>query len=67
MAIYNRWGQIMYETDDAENGWNGRKAGKDCAIGLYVYVVTYEFKYQEETKSARGVLRLSDEPGNINS
>jgi gliding motility-associated-like protein len=42
MAIYNRWGQIMYETDDAENGWNGSKAGKDCAIGLYVYVVTYE-------------------------
>jgi gliding motility-associated-like protein len=58
MAIYNRWGQIMFETDDALTGWNGRKADTDCPIGLYVYVASYEFKYQEKTKSARGSFTL---------
>lgn len=38
MVIYNRWGQLQYETSDASEGWDG----KDALPGAYVWVITYE-------------------------
>jgi gliding motility-associated-like protein len=58
MAIYNRWGQLLFESDDAETGWPGMTGGKDSPVGLYVYVATYEFKYLGETNTARGSFSL---------
>jgi gliding motility-associated-like protein len=38
MAIYNRWGQMIFETTDVERGWDGRASnGKAVRQGLYVY------------------------------
>jgi hypothetical protein len=58
MAIYNRWGPLVFVTDNVENGWNAKLSGKDCAVGLFVYIATYELIYQEDTKSARGSFSL---------
>ena len=58
MAIYNRWGQLLFESYDAETGWTGMTGGKDSPAGLYVYVATYEFKYLEEMNTARGSFTL---------
>ena len=58
MSIYNRWGQILFETDNVETGWTGKLAGNNCDAGLYVYVASYKFIYQQETKSVRGSFSL---------
>jgi gliding motility-associated-like protein len=58
LAIYNRWGQLLFESDDAETGWTGITGEKGCPAGLYVYVATYEFKYLGETNAARGSFSL---------
>jgi gliding motility-associated-like protein len=58
MAIYNRWGQFLFETDDTETGWTGMSGGKDCPAGIYFYIATYEFKYLEETNTVRGSFTL---------
>lgn len=34
-AIYNRWGQKLYEWDDPAGGWDGTFHGKDVAQGVY--------------------------------
>ena len=35
--IYNRWGQIVFQSEDMETGWDGRFQNKDSPIGTYVY------------------------------
>ncbi len=41
--IWNRWGELQYETDDPTKGWDGKKQsnGEDCELGVYIYVVKY--------------------------
>ncbi|MFM7079657.1 MAG: PKD domain-containing protein, partial [Bacteroidota bacterium] len=46
MNIFNRWGQMVYSSEDLEKGWNGEDelSGRMCSIGVYVYridLVTY--------------------------
>lgn len=36
MAIYNRWGQMIFETSDTK-GWDG----KDEPAGVYNWVISY--------------------------
>ena len=37
MSIYNRWGQLFFETNVASKGWDG----KDALPGVYSWVITY--------------------------
>ena len=37
MAIYNRWGEKMYQTNDLNKGWDGMYLGKPAISGVYVY------------------------------
>jgi gliding motility-associated-like protein len=46
MNIFNRWGQMIFSTDQPEKGWSGvdGETGSLCQIGVYVYrieVTTY--------------------------
>ena len=40
MVIFNRWGKIMYTTEDPEINWDGKNQtnNADCAEGVYYYV-----------------------------
>jgi gliding motility-associated-like protein len=42
MYIYNRWGQLVFETDTILEGWDGTQNGNPCNMGVYVWVVYYE-------------------------
>jgi gliding motility-associated-like protein len=42
LLIYNRWGELMFETDNINNGWNGTLKGKEIPVGVYVYKVRAE-------------------------
>ncbi len=37
--IYNRWGQLIFETDDIEVGWDGTFENTPQPVGTYVYDV----------------------------
>jgi gliding motility-associated-like protein len=42
MEIYNRWGQLVWETDIVSEGWNGRyKDNKDVQLGVYNWKIRY--------------------------
>ena len=42
MEIYNRWGQLVWETDVVSEGWNGRyKDNKDVQLGVYNWKIRY--------------------------
>ncbi len=40
MTIFNRWGGIVYETEDPDINWDGRdmNTSSDCSDGVYFYV-----------------------------
>ncbi|MBL7927231.1 MAG: gliding motility-associated C-terminal domain-containing protein [Bacteroidia bacterium] len=37
MQVFNRWGQLVFETGDTESGWNGKFKGEPAPAGVYVY------------------------------
>lgn len=43
MMIFNRYGELVFETTNPEEGWNGRKnnGGEMAPTGVYPVVVTY--------------------------
>jgi hypothetical protein len=40
MTIFNRWGKIMFTTNDPEINWDGKNQSnnQDCEEGVYYYV-----------------------------
>lgn len=41
LAIYDRWGQRIFYSEDVMKGWDGRFKGEDCKQDVYTYVLTY--------------------------
>ncbi len=40
IIIFNRWGKIVYESNDVPFDWNGQsKIGENCSDGVYYYVI----------------------------
>lgn len=37
--VFNRWGQLVFQTTDIEQGWNGQFNGKPQPMGTYVYII----------------------------
>jgi gliding motility-associated-like protein len=37
LAIYDRWGQLLFSTEDPLQCWDGMKDGKEVPAGVYVY------------------------------
>lgn len=52
LEVYNRWGGLVYESDNYKNDWNGTNIdGQDLPAGAYIYVVRIANKSLEYTKN----------------
>ncbi|TXB67184.1 T9SS type B sorting domain-containing protein [Vicingus serpentipes] len=52
VSIYNRWGELVWETDDETEGWDGTYEGKEASAGVYVYKMKVSYWEGDfETKS----------------
>lgn len=40
--IFNRWGEMIYKTNDTEAGWNGTFKGKESPMDVYVWKCDYK-------------------------
>lgn len=38
-TVFNRWGQIMFRTEDLSALWDGTYMDKKCPVGVYVYTL----------------------------
>lgn len=41
ISIFNRWGQLVYDSDNPLEGWDGTFAGSVCPVGVYTYAISY--------------------------
>ena len=39
MKIFNREGNLVFETEDQENGWDGMYDGKEMPFNTYIYII----------------------------
>lgn len=55
--IFNRWGELMFETKDPEQGWDGTYKGKYCQDGVYVYKMNAKL-YNGDDVQMEGIVHL---------
>lgn len=41
MHVYNRWGELVYESDDITEGWSGVFRKHQQPLGVFVYYIEY--------------------------
>lgn len=56
MLIYNKWGQLLYETTDISKGWDGTFNGQPSQMDVYSYVITYELPSYFQDRLPRKVI-----------
>jgi gliding motility-associated-like protein len=60
MLIFNRWGEIIFETHDVTYGWDGTYSftNSTCQDGVYSYKITFKNPVLDERKVVCGNLIL---------
>lgn len=43
LNIFNRWGELIFESNEFEYGWDGTYRDQPCPQDVYVYKVEFEF------------------------
>lgn len=58
MDIFNRWGELVFHSEQQEDGWNGQFRGRLQAMGTYVYYVKGNSKQRGDTRIFKGTVTL---------
>ncbi|MEL6922507.1 MAG: T9SS type B sorting domain-containing protein, partial [Bacteroidota bacterium] len=51
LQVFDRWGELVYETNDIDSGWDGRQNGKDMPSDVYVYLIVLDLPEGERVLS----------------
>ena len=57
--IFNRWGELIFESNDIAYGWDGFYEGELSQSGSYAYVIkgVYEDGYEVQTDGQLNLIR----------
>lgn len=58
MDIYNRWGELIFQSFNAEKGWDGYFNGKLCPVGTYTWKIIYKNPEDDAFKLVSGHINL---------
>lgn len=60
LQMYNRWGEIIWETNDASAGWDGTYGidGLRVPVGIYNWTIRYGSKINDDTKQVNGFVNV---------
>ena len=58
VKLYNNWGQLIFETNDQLEGWDGTFNGTEQPIGVYIWVVEVEMFTGKKFKKSGDVTLL---------
>lgn len=56
--VFNRWGELMWSTENIEDSWDGTNDGVLCQKGVYLYVVKVTNKYTSMEYEFTGTVTL---------
>jgi len=56
-SVYDRWGALIFFSEDKKFGWDGKFKNKECSLGVYNYIFYYVDIYNKyETRFGKIVL-----------
>ena len=58
LLVLNRWGQVLWESHNAESKWDGTYNNKMCQDGVYFWMVTFGVEGTDERKQIHGHLTI---------
>lgn len=58
MQIFNRWGELLFSTDDLQAGWDGTFRGKEMPEGTYTFIAHITDRAGRTFKRSGSVLLL---------
>ncbi len=58
LLIFNRWGEILFESNNANVGWDGTYGGKIVKDGTYIWKIEFKTKYTDERQIHRGHVNI---------
>lgn len=58
LIIFNRWGELIFESNNAAVGWDGTYAGQLCQSGTYVWQIRYKENGKDRHDEIRGHFNL---------
>ena len=58
LLIFNRWGEIIFESNNAKHGWDGTYGGQLCPSGTYVWQIRYKENGKDRHQEIRGHFNL---------
>ena len=58
MMIFNRWGELIFVTNDVTIGWDGYYKGEICQMDVYVWMAKITFADGRYTEKVGDVLLL---------
>lgn len=58
LQVFNRWGEMIFETTDLNKGWDGTYKGIEVQPGVYTYTLIYRFQGEQENKTVYGHVTL---------
>ena len=56
--VFNRWGEIVFESNDAETGWDGTYHGQLALEGIYTWRIEYGSLWSSEREIIHGHVNL---------
>lgn len=48
LTVYSRWGEVVFESEEYEEGWNGRMDDMICNPGSYIWIVSFSDLYENK-------------------
>ena len=59
MEVFNRWGNLVFKTNDLTQGWDGTSNGANLSEGVYFYQITYKSTFEpDQPQILRGSITL---------
>ncbi|MEO0471927.1 MAG: gliding motility-associated C-terminal domain-containing protein [Bacteroidota bacterium] len=51
VSIVNRWGQVVFQSEDPSASWDGTYQGQPCPEGVYVWRFSYDYQEANRTET----------------
>jgi gliding motility-associated-like protein len=58
LHIFNRWGEEIFQSNNINQGWDGKKNGNDCPGGVYVYKIVFSVEGVAGNQERAGAVML---------
>ena len=58
LRVFNRWGEVIWESNDLNIGWDGTYQGRKVATGIYVWTISLKNQNDDGKEEFNGTVNI---------